>query len=197
MKISVIRLKPYEAHSKEERADRRRAAYSFLLSELRSEYGDRLSDSFLMEEDGHCDPVIAPLRKDALGKPYLPGHPEVLFNLSHSRNGYAAVIVADNREADKVGIDIEARFPYHELLARKICHEHETAALIQAVSDEERKNLLNRFWSRKEAVLKCEGTGIRSSLRELDTMNINPDLYEIKEEQTDDYTLVIAIKRVK
>ena len=33
-----------------------------------------------------------------------------LYNLSHSKNGYAAIVVSDSAEASAVGIDIEARY---------------------------------------------------------------------------------------
>ena len=193
MKISTTRLSPSKVHTKEERAVRRRAAYSFLLSEIKSIYGDITSEG---SEGEASDPDIFPFRKDPLGKPYLEGYPQILFNLSHSRNGYAAAVVEDAGQALSVGIDIEFRFPYNELLARKICHVCEAEALQYACSEEERKDLLNFFWSRKEALLKCEGTGIRSSLKSLDTVHIDKRRYEIFEKQTDEYTLVVCKKRI-
>ncbi len=200
MKISVTHLKPLEVHTKKERADRRKAAYSFLLGEIRAMYGgadlpEEVQES-REEERGSGERQIFPFVKDPLGKPYLPGHPGILFNLSHSRNGYAAAVIADSSEASAVGIDIERRFPYHDLLARKICHPAEADALGAAASAEEKAGLLNIIWSRKEAILKCEGTGIRSSLSALDTIHIDERLYELTEFQTDDYTLCVCKKRI-
>ena len=179
----------------------RKAAYRFLLGEimtavpgLEKEYGEcrLLTDCGFAGSSGES--MISPFVKDALGKPYLPGHPEILFNLSHSKNGYAAVVVSDSAETSAVGIDIEARFPYRELLARKICSESENRMIREASSEDEKKRLLNLFWSRKEAILKCEGTGIRQDLRLVDCLCLSRSC-ELREEMNEAYTLVACIKR--
>ena len=185
------------------RAMSRKAAYRFLLREilkafpvLEKEYGRcrLLTDR---EPDGSGgESTISPFVKDALGKPYLPGHPEILFNLSHSKNGYAAIVVSDSAEASAVGIDIEARFPYRDPLARKICSESESRLIREAPSEAEKKRLLNLFWSRKEAILKCEGTGIRQDLRLVDTIRLSRSC-ELREEMNEAYTLVTCVKRVR
>lgn len=185
------------------RALLRRAAYRFLLREimtafpgLEKEYGGcRLLTDRGPAGSGDELSVI-PFMKDVLGKPYLPGHPEILFNLSHSRNGYAAVVVSDSAEASAVGIDIEARFPYRELLARKICSESENRLLLEASSADEKKRLLNLFWSRKEAILKCKGTGIRQDLRLVDTLRFSRNC-ELHEEMNEAYTLVTCVKIIR
>ena len=162
------------------RAMSRKAAYRFLLREILKAF-PVLEKEFV---------------KDALGKPYLPGHPEILFNLSHSKNGYAAIVVSDSAEASAVGIDIEARFPYRDPLARKICSESESRLIREAPSEAEKKRLLNLFWSRKEAILKCEGTGIRQDLRLVDTIRLSRSC-ELREEMNEAYTLVTCVKRVR
>lgn len=193
MKIAVKRFEPDQVHTKEERADRRRAAYSFLLSEIRSIHNDLIIEAGDRQQTSE-DPDIRPFVKDPLGKPYLPGRPEILFNLSHSRNGFAAVVVEDSSRASSAGIDIERRFPYQEMLARRICHPEEKRALQEAETEDERQALLNRIWSRKEAFLKCEGTGIRSDLRALDTIHIDKKRYKMWEAQNRDYTLAVCVR---
>lgn len=175
------------------------AAYSFLLHEIRSIFDNTNLPPEIRENDeersGGGEKKIYPFEKDPLGKPYLPGHPEILFNLSHSSNGYAAAVIAEWSEASAVGIDIERRFPYNELLVRKICHPAEAEAILDASSQTEKQRILNQIWSRKEAILKCEGTGIRSALSTLNTIHIDNNRYELTETQTEDYTLCVCKKR--
>ena len=181
----------------------RKAAYRFLLREimtvfpgLEKEYGGCRLLTGCKLAGGGDESSVSPFMKDAFGKPYLPGHPEILFNLSHSKNGYAAVVVSDSAEASAVGIDIEARFPYRELLARKICSESENRMIREASSEDEKKRLLNLFWSRKEAILKCEGTGIRQDLRLVDTIRLSRSC-DLREEMNEEYTLVTSVKRIR
>ena len=214
MKVSVQRLSEREPNTNDERAAFRQAAYRFMFSCIKSIDNDPtwededLADHEIPEckdranheipEGGiiKADPLILPFIKDTLGKPYLPGHPEVVFNLSHSKNGYAAVAAALSREAAAVGVDIERRIPYHAALARKICSDSESRALERAETMEQKGSLLGYFWSRKEAILKCQGTGIRSSLSQVDTINIDNKRYVISEKQTEDYTLVACMEKV-
>ena len=64
----------------------------------------------------------------------------------------------------------------------------------EASSEDEKKRLLNLFWSRKEAILKCEGTGIRQDLRLVDCLCLSRSC-ELREEMNEAYTLVACIKR--
>lgn len=203
MKIFIKKLEDKEPHGKEERAAFRQAAYLFMLECIKSIGIDIKSGGCETPAEGDSrlqaaeDPVIRPFAKDSLGKPFLPGHPEVVFNLSHSRNGYAAVAAAMSGEAAAVGIDVERRIPYQDALARKICSDAEAGALRQAETEEERESLLGLFWSRKEAILKCRGTGIRSPLSMVDTLHIDKKRYYMVEKQTEDYTLVVCMERAR
>lgn len=94
------------------------------------------------------------LAHDALGAPYLPGHPGLAVSISHCRQ---AVAVALN-PAGSIGIDIECRRKINPELIRRVCTRQEQAAIL--ASDDPEMEFL-RYWTRKEAVLKCRGTGIR------------------------------------
>ncbi len=87
------------------------------------------------------------------GKPQVAGHPEVHFNLSHSGD-VAAVAVA----AVAVGIDIEAprRLRNRTALGRRLLGPDWSG------SDDE----LLKHWTRVEALLKAEGTGIGGGTRD-------------------------------
>ena len=72
------------------------------------------------------------------GKPYFPGHPEIQFNLSHSRGGAACAL-----HGLPVGVDIEKLRPAPRHLARGM----EDGAFF-------------RLWTAKEATAKREGKGL-------------------------------------
>lgn len=90
----------------------------------------------------------------AAGAPYLPQHPEVHVSISHCRS---AVAVAVSRSGP-VGIDVECRRRIAADLAQRVCTADEQQQLAQAADAD---MLFLRFWTRKEAVLKCRGTGIK------------------------------------
>ena len=93
------------------------------------------------------EPLIAPG-----GKPYIPGGPE--FSLSHS-GALAVIALADV----PVGTDAERDRPTGEALRLRVLTEGERA-------DGFRDPLF--FWTRKEAALKCLGTGLDRDLASLD-----------------------------
>lgn len=99
------------------------------------------------------------------GKPYLSSHPYIHFNLSHCAEA-VAVALSDH----PVGIDVQGSFPWKENLARRICSEAEWAVLEALEDTEQKRQMLHRLWCRKEAVLKCVGTGIAADLREADCL---------------------------
>ena len=94
------------------------------------------------------------LEHNEKGAPYLPAHPELSVSIRHCR---AAVAVAVSPEG-RVGIDVECRRRIGDGLMERVCTPDEQAA-VQASPDPTMAFL--RLWTRKEAVLKCRGTGIR------------------------------------
>lgn len=101
------------------------------------------------------------IAKTATGKPWLPEHAWLRFNLTHS--GHSAAI-ALCREYD-VGVDLEkvsGKVAVKKAIAQRFFHpdEQRWLALDEA-------NYLIRFtqlWSLKEAWLKARGTGLTQSL---------------------------------
>lgn len=91
---------------------------------------------------------------DGQGAPYIPGQPEKFVSISHCRTA-VAVAISDNH---RVGIDIESRRKVSPSLMERVCTAEEMAA-IRSSADPTMTFL--RFWTRKEAVLKMRGTGIR------------------------------------
>lgn len=91
---------------------------------------------------------------DAQGAPYLPEHPAMHISISHCRT---AVAVAVSREG-LVGIDVECRRKISRGLMERVCTAAELAEV--DASDDPTMAFL-RLWTKKEAVLKMRGTGIR------------------------------------
>lgn len=118
------------------------AAYLLLCEGLRKEYG--IAEAPLFGYGEH-------------GKPFLPGHPDVHFNLSHCRE--AAICALSDRP---VGVDIESIREYNESLARYTMSDAE----LRQIELSPRPALeFTRLWTMKEAVLKLTGEGLRTDMK--------------------------------
>lgn len=128
------------------------------------------------------------LEHNTHGAPYLPEYPDLHVSISHCRTA-VAVAVSDTVAA---GIDIESRRKTNPSLIERICTPDEQAAL--RLADDAEMAFL-RLWTRKEAVLKCRGTGIRgfeSMVHALETSNI-----EVRDLPCDLPDTVVALATVK
>jgi 4'-phosphopantetheinyl transferase len=107
----------------------------------------------------------------ANGKPQLHIG-DLAFNLSHSAD---LALVAVTRDCE-VGVDVEAMRPIERLeeLARRNFHPAEIAAIVAAQAADA-PALFFQCWTRKEAVLKAMGDGLRGSLSEFDTLSTTSD----------------------
>jgi 4'-phosphopantetheinyl transferase len=99
------------------------------------------------------------------GKPFLPEHPTLRFNLAHAGED-ALLAIADRRE---VGVDLEALGGRRDLedVARAFFSPAERAALA-AVAPARRATAILRCWCRKESYLKARGDGLTRSLATFD-----------------------------
>ncbi len=94
------------------------------------------------------------------GKPYFKNC-SLHFNFSHTE-GYAALILC----SAPCGVDIEpASRNIRPALTERFFSECERT-LITSASDT--RAVLLRLWTRKEALLKADGTGLRTKLAEVD-----------------------------
>lgn len=107
-----------------------------------------------------------PLDKKAIwsestnGRPYITGFPD--FNLSHSGKIAVCAIGTDNA---RVGIDVQIEKPIRNQLLKQVFTQRE----LDWVSEEENK--IARLWSRKEAVAKLLGHGMRINFQSLETLS--------------------------
>jgi len=95
------------------------------------------------------------------GKPWFPRHPEVHFNLSHTRG---AVLVGLSEEP--IGVDIEKLRPVSLRAMRRIAG---------AATEEE----FFRCWVRREARTKRSGTGISTMMRSETPLQYGEYYYEL------------------
>ena len=126
--------------------DRKLCVWSYLLlsDALKENYG---IDRFEIErEEG--------------GKPFLVGHPDIHFNISHS--GETAVCAI---ESVPVGVDIECAPEKLDLELVNAIFSTSEAALIKASLCPAMEFAL--LWTRKESLLKCTGEGLCSTSEEL------------------------------
>lgn len=91
------------------------------------------------------------------GKPFIVGHPDICFNMSHCRE--AAICVIDSHP---VGVDIESMRGYREALVRHTMSDDEMQQIGQSANPELE---FVRLWTMKEAVQKRSGEGIRSDMK--------------------------------
>ena len=98
---------------------------------------------------------------DDHGKPYLPEHPEVHFNLSHSAN-IAVCTVSDV----PCGVDIEQISKPHEVMAmaNRFLSVKEHAAVLMSPNPNE---AFCRLWSLRESYVKMRGVGFEIGLSTL------------------------------
>lgn len=95
------------------------------------------------------------------GQPFLENYPRLHFSQSHCKKVVAIAIDQDG----PIGIDVECRRKVGENLIQRVCNKEEQH-LIGRSADPELEFL--RLWTRKEAYVKCLGTGIQDSLQEVE-----------------------------
>ncbi|NOQ13181.1 MAG: 4'-phosphopantetheinyl transferase superfamily protein [Methyloprofundus sp.] len=101
--------------------------------------------------------------KAEFGKPFLPDHPEISFNMSHSGDILAIAISS----LCQLGIDVEyykTRNTWEGLV--KKCFAPEEAEYWYSLNNTERKHAFYQFWVKKEAFVKAVGKGITLGLNQ-------------------------------
>jgi len=98
------------------------------------------------------------IRTDSNGKPVIPEHPEIFFNITHC-SGLAACAFHDQ----PIGTDAEFPGYFAEVLTERALSADEQARLLQAGTDPaKRQEIFWRFWTLKEAYVKRTGEGVDS-----------------------------------
>ena len=152
-------------------------AYRLLCQGLQKEYGIEESPTFQYNEHG---------------KPFLGGEwtvergetSTIHFSLSHCREAVACVI-----SEQPCGIDIEStdRRVSDSIIRYSMNDEEQT----EIANAENSTQTFLHLWTRKEAVLKLIGTGIRDDMKEI----LVGCPYDIKTRETERYIVSIAVSR--
>ena len=118
----------------------------------------------LLLRDALCDfdiektePLEFEYRKNE--KPYLRGHGDIFFNLSHSGD-YVMCAVSGS----EVGCDIQKIDKADIKLAERFFTEREYHAIANLPTEEERKDMFYRYWTLKESFMKVTGLGMQLEL---------------------------------
>ena len=91
------------------------------------------------------------------GAPYLEKGP--YFSISHCKQGIAVAV-----SETPIGIDIEAIRPFNEGLMRKTMNSEEQTYILSSLNPEIE---FIRLWTRKEAYVKMQGTGIIADMHDI------------------------------
>ena len=118
------------------------AAYLLLKEALREQ--ENIMDNPIFEYGEH-------------GKPFIVGHPELHFSLSHCKE--AAVCVLSRQP---VGIDVESIGRYRDSVARYAMSDEELHQIHQSEHPEVE---FIRLWTMKESLLKLTGEGINDNMK--------------------------------
>lgn len=92
----------------------------------------------------------------AHGKPYFVNHPEIKFNISHTK-GLVALAIGEN----EVGVDVEYTREVKLGMVKRFFTEEEYTKL-NKLSEEQKKaadSYFTRLWTLKESYVKCVGDG--------------------------------------
>ncbi len=110
--------------------------------------------SEILSRDYDLPNGLVSFSKDGNGKPYLKGS-NINFNISHSKNIIAYAIC----NKAEVGIDIQYQKDVKTPLAKKVLCPDEFSSF---EAHENPSSHFIQLWTRKEAVVKCTGKGIKT-----------------------------------
>ena len=100
------------------------------------------------------------LEKGPYGKPYLAGHPEIHFNISHS-GGYGVCAISSM----PCGVDIqEKRAVRSQRMIERTMNAQEQRQILEA--EDSTKEFI-KLWTYKESCIKLSGEGLRQDMRTL------------------------------
>lgn len=141
--------------------------YAKLTDRLGYDHADATQTGELLLNKGLAELYGIDLKKEERdkgpqGKPYLPLHPEVHYNISHSGK-YVICVLA----GVPVGIDIqEKRITNIQRVGKRIFPPDKYREFLKS---EDMQDEFFRQWVQRESYLKWTGEGITKDLRELKT----------------------------
>lgn len=125
---------------------------------------------FAVSKNFNVAPSAVKYSRDINGKPYCINMPTIHFNLSHTRN---ALICATSNQYE-LGVDIERHKSINYDIIERICNKDEIS-FIFSYPKNKRDNAFYKIWTRKEAYCKCSGIGLRTNLKNINTLTPEKD----------------------
>ena len=101
--------------------------------------------------------------KNKNGKPFILGHPDFQFNISHTRN---AIAVAFSNK--KIGVDIEPIKSFDSEIANRFFASSEQEYI---ASHDNPDYAFYEIWTKKEAYIKYLGTGLSTPLNSFNVLD--------------------------
>jgi 4'-phosphopantetheinyl transferase len=120
----------------------------------------------------HLRPQAIEFVFNKYGKPTLGRDCGVSFSLAHA-DEYVVCALAANRD---IGVDIEAErtnIDFMDLACQHFCSGE--IRYLEASSGTRGRHVFYKYWTLKEAYLKAEGSGLNTSLSEVDTSEVPDD----------------------
>lgn len=126
------------------------------------------------------------MNRSAYGKPYYELDRKCFFNISHCPGMVVAAV--SNFE---VGIDAETERPVKERTIQKITNNSEETYINMKNEGKNRRFL--HIWTLKESIVKCTGTGLRVSLKDIPVWKemIDPDFYIQGKKESEIHTFML------
>ena len=149
-------------------AERQRATTFRSREAARSFVAGRLLCRSVLSRATGCAPQSVAIALSPEGRPYLPDHPDIDFNLSRTADIVALAVSRNGR----VGLDIEQPGRLDEAEIRHLAPlvlSHEEADWLRQFSTSQRPAVFLALWAGKEAVLKCHGRGLLDDPRPIAT----------------------------
>lgn len=113
-------------------------------------------------------------RSEPGGKPRLVGHPNIDFNISHTR-GMAACASSANSD---IGIDCETLDRAVDLRISEICFSPEERTWLRNQTKLAPRHAFLHLWTLKEAAIKAIGLGLQTDLKAFTVLPFPPRLVE-------------------
>lgn len=131
------------------------------------------------------------VKKDALGKPYIPQLPDLYFNISHSGD-YIAIAYGN----ENVGVDLQQIVVYRPKVAEKCCTFDE----LKWMQQEDVDYRFTFLWTIKESYAKYTGKGLAEDFKEIridfDDCCIKDTEVKYVSERLNDYIITVCAENL-
>jgi 4'-phosphopantetheinyl transferase len=139
-----------------------------VLRELISRYLGRDPQALRFITGGHGKPSLSDQLDEACGaRSTVPSGDSFHFNLSHS--GRVALYAFTNLGPVGVDVEVHGRRAVDSLPSASRLLDRSQAQRLEALGASARKREFRRVWTRREAELKCRGTGFSGRVDEWDS----------------------------